>query len=246
MKIRNALPFTLALLFAGLLAGCADPQMPDTGLTGGSNSTKEASRPGTDANAPANTPANAPDTAAANTPAANAPEPGGTGAGPVQVTLKTSMGTIELELDPEKAPLTVRNFVDYAKKGHYNGTIFHRVIPGFMIQGGGFTADMQEKPTGPPIKNEAGNGLKNLRGTVAMARTPDPHSATAQFFISVADNASLDHREPTDEGFGYAVFGKVTKGMDVADKIVEVPTTTKGPHGDVPEKPVTIESVTVK
>jgi peptidyl-prolyl cis-trans isomerase A (cyclophilin A) len=158
----------------------------------------------------------------------------------VPVIIDTSMGKIEAELDGEKAPITVKNFLSYVKKKHYDGTIFHRVIPGFMIQGGGLTTDMEEKPTDSPIKNEHNNGLKNLRGTLSMARTSDPDSATDQFFISVNDNDSLD------EGDGYAVFGKVTKGMDVADKIVAVPTTSKGPHDDVPVEPVIIKSIRVK
>ena len=161
-------------------------------------------------------------------------------AGP-QVELRTNMGTIVLELDPSAAPQTVENFVQYVKDGHYNGTIFHRVIPGFMVQGGGFTPDMREKPTRPSIRNEAGNGLRNATGTIAMARTPDPHSASAQFFVNVEDNRSLDFRAPTAEGYGYAVFGKVVKGMDVVNRIVKVPTGRRGPHGDVPEKPVVIE-----
>ena len=129
------------------------------------------------------------------------------------------------------------------KEGHYNGTIFHRVIPGFMVQGGGFTADMREKPTREQIKNEAGNGLRNATSTVAMARTPDPHSASSQFFINVSDNPALDFREPTQRGYGYAVFGKVVKGMDVVNRIVTVPTGVKPPHSDVPLKPVVIEQV---
>ena len=158
-----------------------------------------------------------------------------------QVELKTTMGTIVVELDPEKAPQTVENFLQYVKDGHYNGTIFHRVIPGFMIQGGGFGPDMREKPARAPIKNEAGNGLRNALGTVAMARTAAPHSASAQFFINVEDNASLDFRSPTQQGYGYAVFGKVTKGMDVVNRIVKVPTGDKPPHSNVPLKPVVIE-----
>jgi peptidyl-prolyl cis-trans isomerase A (cyclophilin A) len=160
--------------------------------------------------------------------------------GKVPIVIETSMGKIEAELDGEKAPITVKNFVSYIKKKHYDGTIFHRVIPGFMIQGGGMTPDMEEKPTDAPIKNEHSNGLKNLRGTLSMARTSDPDSATSQFFLSVNDNASLD------QGDGYAVFGKVTKGMDVADKIVAVPTTSKGRHDDVPVEPVLIKSIKIK
>lgn len=158
-----------------------------------------------------------------------------------QVELRTTMGTIVVELDREKAPQTVENFLQYVKDGHYDGTIFHRVIPGFMVQGGGFTPDMREKPGRAPIKNEAGNGLRNATGTLAMARTAAPHSASAQFFINVEDNASLDFRSPTQQGYGYAVFGKVTRGMDVVNRIVKVATADKPPHSNVPVKPVVIE-----
>lgn len=158
------------------------------------------------------------------------------------VLLTTTAGNIELELNDQKAPITVKNFISYANSGFYNNTIFHRVIPGFMIQGGGFTADMQQKTTAAPIKNEADNGLRNLRGTVAMARTADPDSATSQFFINVADNAFLDHGQ---RDFGYAVFGRVIKGMDVADKISQVETTSTGPFQNVPAKPIVITSVKV-
>jgi cyclophilin family peptidyl-prolyl cis-trans isomerase len=152
------------------------------------------------------------------------------------------MGTIVLELQPQNAPETVENFLHYVKAGHYNGTIFHRVIPDFMIQAGGFTSEMQAKSTSrPPIKNEAGNGLRNSTGTVAMARTGDPHSATAQFFINVVDNPALDFRAPTREGYGYTVFGKVVRGMDVVQRIVNVPTAPRPPHANVPLKPVVIE-----
>ena len=161
-----------------------------------------------------------------------------------QVELKTSMGTVVIELYPEKAPLTVDNFVQYVKDRHYDGTVFHRVIPGFMIQGGGFGPDFGEKPVRKPVRNEAANGLKNEMGTIAMARTPDPHSATAQFFINVANNEFLNFRFPTQEGYGYCVFGKVMKGMDVVARIVKV-QTGPGPagHRDVPVKPIVIESV---
>jgi cyclophilin family peptidyl-prolyl cis-trans isomerase len=165
-------------------------------------------------------------------------------AGP-QVDLRTNMGTIVIELDPEKAPNTVANFLQYVKSGQYDGTVFHRVIPGFMIQGGGMTPDMREKPTRAPIRNEASNGLRNTVGTVAMARTGDPHSASAQFFINVADNGFLDFRSPTQQGYGYAVFGRVVKGMDVVNRIAGVPTGQKGPHSDVPLKPVVIEHAEV-
>ena len=161
----------------------------------------------------------------------------------IVVTLETSKGNIEIELDKEKAPITVDNFVKYVKKGHYDGTIFHRVIPGFMVQGGGFTDKMEEKPTEATIKNEGKNGLKNMRGTVAMARRGDPDSASAQFFINVVDNAGLDY--PNPDGHGYAVFGKVTKGMEVADAIVAVPSTTVGFHQNVPAEPIVVKKATV-
>jgi len=156
-----------------------------------------------------------------------------------QVELKTNMGTMVIELYPDRAPETVKNFQQYVQSGFYNGTVFHRVIPGFMIQGGGFTADLQHKPPREPIRNEASNGLKNVVGSIAMARTSDPHSATSQFFINVVDNPMLDYREGNP---GYAVFGKVISGMDVAEKIASVPTTARPPHQSVPVKPVVIES----
>ena len=159
------------------------------------------------------------------------------------VIMKTSLGEMTIELYPDKAPISVQNFLDYVDAKFYDGTIFHRVIPTFMIQGGGFTEDMQQKPTKPPIKNEAGNGLKNTTGTLAMARTGVVDSATSQFFINTVDNAFLDHRDETPAGFGYAVFGKVVNGMDVVKKIAAVPTTTKAPHQNVPVTPVIIESV---
>ena len=163
----------------------------------------------------------------------------------VNVTVKTSLGTIELALDAEKAPVTVSNFVGYAKSGHYDGTVFHRVIDGFMIQGGGFTKGLEQKPTRPPIKNEAKNGLKNKKYTVAMARTGIVDSATCQFFINVKDNVFLDHRSPDPRGYGYAVFGTVTKGMDIVDKIAKVKTGNVGYFADVPLEPVVIEKVTI-
>jgi peptidyl-prolyl cis-trans isomerase A (cyclophilin A) len=162
-----------------------------------------------------------------------------------KVKLATSIGDIVIALDAAKAPKTVDNFIRYVKAGHYNGTIFHRVIPGFMIQGGGMTSDMKEKLTRPPIPLEARNGLTNQRGTVAMARTPDPNSATSQFFINVKDNDSLNADRSSD-GNGYAVFGKVVSGMDVVDKIREVPTAPRGPHDDVPVTPVIIKQATVE
>ena len=163
-----------------------------------------------------------------------------------QVTIKTSVGDIQLELNDEKAPITVENFKTIASSGYYEGTIFHRVINGFMIQGGGLTADMNNKSseTGP-IQNEANNGLPNDRGTIAMARTMDPHSATSQFFINHKDNSFLNHTGETSQGWGYAVFGKVTEGMEVVDKIADVPTGSSGAYQDVPEEVITIESVTI-
>lgn len=161
------------------------------------------------------------------------------------VTLNTTFGTITLELDAERAPRTVENFLSYARDGFYNGTIFHRVIDNFMIQGGGFDADMQQKQPGEPIENEADNGLKNDFGTVAMARTMDPHSATAQFFINVKDNDFLNHSGKNMQGWGYAVFGKVVGGEEVLEKIRAVPTTSKSGHQDVPVDAVIIESVVV-
>jgi peptidyl-prolyl cis-trans isomerase B (cyclophilin B) len=162
------------------------------------------------------------------------------------IRINTNQGAIELELDAEKAPVTVENFLTYAREGFYDGTLFHRVINGFMIQGGGMLPGMIDKRgEHDPIKNEADNGLKNDRGTIAMARTMDPHSASSQFFINVADNAFLNFRAPTRDGWGYCVFGKVTKGMDVVDKIKGVATTTRGSHQDVPVDDVIIESVEI-
>jgi peptidyl-prolyl cis-trans isomerase A (cyclophilin A) len=164
-------------------------------------------------------------------------------AGPQRVRLATSQGDIVVELDAEKAPKTVANFLQYVKAGHYNGTVFHRVIDGFMIQGGGFTPDFQQKPTRAPIALETRPELKNQRGTLAMARTANPNSATAQFFINVVDNRNLD--APNPDGYGYAVFGKVVQGMDVVDKIKAVPTGNRGPFQNVPATPVVIQSATL-
>jgi cyclophilin family peptidyl-prolyl cis-trans isomerase len=161
------------------------------------------------------------------------------------VLMSTSMGDIKIELDPEKAPVTVENFLTYVKDGHYDGTIFHRVIKNFMIQGGGMDKDMNEKKTRAPIKNEAGNGLKNDEGTIAMARTNVVDSATAQFFINVRNNDFLNHKGTSPRDFGYAVFGKVVEGMDVVHKIEGVSTTSQKGHGDVPSEPVVIKSVKV-
>ncbi len=163
-----------------------------------------------------------------------------------QVTIKTSAGDIQLELNGEKAPITVKNFVDIANSGYFEGTIFHRVINGFMVQGGGLNADMSDKSSGTaPIQNEANNGLTNDRGTIAMARTMDPHSATSQFFINHKDNGFLNHTAENSQGWGYAVFGKVTEGLDVVDQIADVATGSSGGHQDVPLEVITIESVIV-
>ena len=160
-----------------------------------------------------------------------------------KVQLTTSMGNITLTLNDELAPKSTENFLDYVRSGHYDGTIFHRVIANFMVQGGGMTAGMKQKPTKAPIDNEADNGLPNSRGTVAMARTSDPHSATSQFFINVVNNPMLN--APSPDGFGYAVFGRVVSGMDVVDKIRAVSTGNKGPHQNVPNTPVTILKATL-
>ena len=166
----------------------------------------------------------------------------------VRVHMQTSMGNIVLELDQAKAPVSVKNFLTYAQSGFYEGTIFHRVIDGFMIQGGGYDSRYNKKPTQPPIINEANNGLKNIRGSIAMARTGVIHSATAQFFINVKDNPALDHSDPTPRGFGYAVFGQVVEGMDVVDKIrlVKTGAGTPLPSRDVPKTPIVITKVTVE
>ena len=162
-----------------------------------------------------------------------------------RVALETSAGRIVLQLDPAAAPLTVANFLEYVQAGHYNGTVFHRVIGNFMIQGGGFTPDMQQKPTRAPVRNEADNGLKNEPYTIAMARTNDPHSATAQFFINVANNEFLNYRAPNPQGWGYAVFGRVIEGQDVVDRIKAVPTGRVGMFQDVPREPVVITQAEV-
>ncbi len=183
-------------------------------------------------------PAPAEDEAAAET----TPAPRGTN--PV-VEIRTSLGTMKVELYPEKAPKTVENFLQYAREGFYDGTIFHRVIAGFMIQGGGFTPDMSEKSTRAPIENEASNGLKNVRGSIAMARTNDPHSASSQFFINTVDNPFLDFQSETVQGYGYAVFGQVVEGLETLDAIRKVATASSGGHDDVPKSAVVIESVRV-
>jgi len=162
-----------------------------------------------------------------------------------KVLIETSKGNITIELFPGNAPQAVGNFINYVNTGFYSGLVFHRVIPGFMIQGGGMTANMAEKPHNAPIQNEADNGLKNLRGTLAMARTSDPHSASSQFFINVADNAFLNHRGKSIEGWGYAVFGQVVDGMQVVDAIAAAPRGYNGPHGDVPLEPIVMKRVTL-
>jgi cyclophilin family peptidyl-prolyl cis-trans isomerase len=160
-----------------------------------------------------------------------------------RVLLETSKGNITLELFRRNAPLSVANFLSYVQAGYYDGTIFHRVIPGFMIQGGGLTPNLSEKPSHAPVRNEANNGLKNLRGSLAMARLGDPHSGTSQFFINVANNDNLNHRDESTQGWGYAVFGKVASGMEVVDAIVMVPRDARGPYQDVPNEPVLIRHV---
>ncbi len=161
------------------------------------------------------------------------------------IVFHTNYGDISVELDFDRAPISAANFLSYAKDGFYNGTIFHRVIDNFMVQGGGFESGMSQKANGDPITNEANNGLSNLTGTLAMARTPDPHSATSQFFINVNDNLFLDHRDQSNQGWGYAVFGRVTAGMDVVNKIKACATTSRGGHQDVPVEDVVIESTEV-
>ncbi len=165
--------------------------------------------------------------------------------GKVMVEMHTSKGLITLELDAEKAPVTVANFIEYVNSGHFDGTIFHRVIPGFVIQGGGLESGMKEKPTQAPIENEADNGLKNVTGSICMARTNDPHSATSQFFINLKDNQFLDHTEKSPQGWGYAVFGQVTDGMDVVEAIAAVQTGNAGFHQDVPVEDIVVEKVTI-
>ena len=173
-------------------------------------------------------------------PEADLPTPG-----PSAVLMRTSAGDLTIELYPNEAPGTVANFLQYVEDGFYDGTIFHRVVRGFVIQGGGFTADMMEKETRAPIENEARNGLMNLRGTLSMARTMDPHSATSQFFINTKDNAMLDHTATTTRGWGYAVYGKVISGMETVDQIEASRVVSRAGHNDVPETPIVIESATV-
>ena len=162
-----------------------------------------------------------------------------------RVLFETSLGNITIELDDEKAPATAKNFADCVRSGFYDGTIFHRVIPGFVVQGGGMTSGMKEKRGVDPIRNEATNGLKNLRGTLSMARTNDPHSASSQFFINLSDNAALDHKAPTGAGWGYAVFGKVVEGMETVDAVAAVETGNAGYHSDVPKTDITVGKATI-
>lgn len=164
---------------------------------------------------------------------------------PNKVRIQTSLGNIVIQLNTDKAPITTKNFIEYVEAGFYNGTIFHRVIPGFMAQGGGFTQEFTQKETRAPIKNEANNGLLNTIGTVAMARTPVPDSATSQFFINYSDNTFLNHTAPTPQGWGYAVFGSVVEGMDVVEAMAKVPTGSRGPHQDVPTTDIVIEKAEV-
>jgi cyclophilin family peptidyl-prolyl cis-trans isomerase len=176
----------------------------------------------------------------------NAPKTGTTKVvAPTRVRITTSKGAIDIELDSAKAPKSVANFLSYVRDGFYDSTVFHRVIPGFMVQGGGMTANLARKETRAPITNEATNGLKNLRGTLAMARTGEPHSATSQFFVNLVDNAFLDNTGTTPQTWGYCVFGKVVAGMDVVDKMAAVVTTRVGPHADVPKDPITILGASV-
>lgn len=161
------------------------------------------------------------------------------------VEMSTSKGVLKIELFDKEAPISVKNFIDYVESGFYDGLIFHRVIPGFMVQGGGFEQGMDQKETGPQIKNEANNGIKNEIGTLAMARTPDPHSASSQFFINVADNEFLNFKSESPQGWGYAVFGKIVEGMDVVESMTSVETGQSGPHGDVPKEDIIIETAKV-
>ena len=180
-------------------------------------------------------------------PASEPAKPAAAATANPRVALETNKGKIVLELDAAKAPKTVANFLEYVKSGHYDGTIFHRVIAGFMVQGGGFDTRMEQKPTRPPVQNEADNGLKNARGTVAMARTSDPHSASSQFFVNLVDNTFLNYKSKDAQGWGYTVFGKVVEGMDVVDAIAKIKTGPRGPFGsDVPNEGVQITKASVQ
>ncbi len=246
MRLR---PFLVLVLFSLIFwAGCGsapEPESAPKAAPKAETSKVEEPPPPEPAPEPAEAPAPEPKAAPKAPPkAAPAPAKKVQPQGPPVVVMQTGKGAIRIELYPDKAPITVKNFLRYVDEKFYDGTIFHRVIPGFMIQGGGFTSDMTEKSTHEPIENEAKTvGLKNLRGTIAMARTRAPHSATAQFFINTVDNAMLDSDFPSGDGWGYAVFGKVIDGLDVVDAIVNVPTTNKGPYENVPADPVVIQSV---
>lgn len=231
-------PFALALtLFAGLFAGCGGAEEPSESGSDESAATSDSTDPAESAEE-------------TSMPDSTADENGGAAeadldpAGPV-VAMRTSLGDLRIELFPDEAPETAANFLEYVEDGFYDGTIFHRVVRGFVIQGGGFTAEMEEKETRPPIGNEATNGLRNRRGTLAMARTGDPHSASSQFFVNTKDNAMLDHTGQDRRGWGYAVFGRVLSGMETVDRIEASPVVSRDGHNDVPDTPVVIESATV-
>lgn len=232
---RVVLALLLLVASAALVSGCGQAGTESASSTEGEPATGQPPSTTTTSGATATT---------TSGPSTSERSPAVADANP-RVVLKTNKGDMTLELDAAKAPITVESFLSYVRAGFYDGTIFHRVIPGFMIQGGGFTSDMQQKPTQAPIKNEAGNGLKNVRGTVAMARTQVVDSATSQFFVNLVDNAFLDHKDESAAGFGYAVFGQLVEGMDTVDAISALPTANRGMHQDVPVEPVTIESATV-
>jgi cyclophilin family peptidyl-prolyl cis-trans isomerase len=231
----------MCLLLSSVLVGCTKNKTGAESASGAATSTTEKPGAATTENPGGTAKTGVPEKPAAT--AATKEEP--LSDQPI-VELDTTMGKIRIELLPRKAPKTVANFLKYVRAGHYRGTVFHRVIKGFMIQGGGFDTSLTEKQTTPPVMNEADNGLTNDRGTVAMARTPDPNSASAQFFINVVDNAPLNHKDKTPRGWGYCVFGKVIAGMDVVDQIRAVPTGPKGPFGsDVPQADVVINAAKI-
>jgi peptidyl-prolyl cis-trans isomerase A (cyclophilin A) len=243
--IRRSIPLMCALLVLGACSKEAEP--PAAAPTAVAEAPAQAAPESTGANASLQASGKHEEPAATDQSVSAVPVSGGAiapqGGAPV-VELYTSKGVIAIQLDADKAPVSVKNFLAYVNSGFYDGTIFHRVIPGFMVQGGGMTPDMNEKPTNAPIQNEAKNGLKNVRGSLAMARTDDPNSATAQFFINVVDNGFLD--PGANNPYGYAVFGKVVAGMDVVDAIAAVPTSTKGFNENVPNEPVLIQKAKVK
>ena len=224
-------PFAAPLLLALGLSACG----------GGGATDSASSESATDEAAPA---ATEPSPMEPEAPSTEDPADLATPGAPV-VLMETTQGDIRIELYPQEAPESVANFLRYVEDGHYDGTIFHRVVRGFVIQGGGFTAEMQEKDTREPIENEARNGLRNERGTLSMARTMDPHSATSQFFVNTKDNAMLDHTAPTPRGWGYAVFGKVISGMEAVDRIEASDVVSRAGHNDVPDTPIVVESATV-